>query len=167
MRGAVSAPDYARDVGDAERFLLGDHETVMTELQKTMMAHAEVLEFERAAEYRNRISALSRVLHQQSMDESSLSARDKDVDILAVKLQGGRACVNLAMVRGGRHLGDRAYFPTHVEDATAIGGEPRHGDEDDAAARAASSPRCRCSRPSSRSTTWAARRRRSGSRATR
>jgi excinuclease ABC subunit C len=132
--GLVSAPDYARDVHDAERFLLGDHETVMTELQSEMMRHAEVLEFERAAEYRNRISALSRVLHQQSMDESSLSARDKDVDILAVKLQGGRACVNLAMVRGGRHLGDRAYFPAHVEDATAIGAGM--GEDDDAAPEA-------------------------------
>ena len=129
--GLVSAPDYARDVNDAERFLLGDHETVMTELQSEMMRHADALEFERAVEFRNRISALSRVLHQQSMDESSLSARDKDVDILAVKLQGGRACVNLAMVRGGRHLGDRAYFPTHVEDATAIGLDL--GEDDDAA----------------------------------
>ena len=129
--GLVSAPDYARDVHDAERFLLGDHETVMTELQEAMLRHAEVLEFERAAEYRNRISALSRVLHQQAMDESSLSARDKDVDILAVRLQGGRACVNLAMVRGGRHLGDRAYFPTHVDDATAIGGAAL-GEDDDA-----------------------------------
>jgi excinuclease ABC subunit C len=118
--GLVSPADYARDVSDAERFLLGDHETVMAELQSEMLRHAEVLEFERAAEFRNRISALSRVLHQQAMDESSLSARDKDVDILAVKVQGGRACVNLAMVRGGRHLGDRPYFPAHVDDATAL-----------------------------------------------
>jgi excinuclease ABC subunit C len=118
--GLVSVQDYARDVADTERFLRGDTQDVLDDLQQRMMAHAERLEYEQAAELRNQIESLSRVLHQQSVDASSLGSADKDVDILAVKVHGGRACVNLAMVRGGRHLGDRAYFPTHVEDAAAL-----------------------------------------------
>ncbi len=121
--GLVSGEDYARDVRDAEAFLRGEADAVLEEMQQRMMAHAEVLAFEQAAQVRNQISALSRVLHRQSVDESSFSATDRDVDILAVKVQGGRACVNLAMVRGGRHLGDRAYFPAHVEEGVAWSGE--------------------------------------------
>jgi len=115
--GLVEQADYARDVADAERFLLGEADAVVENLQSRMMALSNALEFERAAAVRDQIHALSRVLHQQAMDESSLSARDRDVDIVAVRLQGGRACVNLAMVRGGRHLGDRAYFPTQGADS--------------------------------------------------
>jgi excinuclease ABC subunit C len=107
-------------VRDAERFLQGEQQEVVKDLEAQMMAHAEALQFEQAAELRDRIGSLSRVLHQQAMDESSFSAVDRDVDILAVKVGGGRACVNLAMVRGSRHLGDRAYFPQHVDDGAAL-----------------------------------------------
>jgi excinuclease ABC subunit C len=113
-------PEYARDVASAERFLRGETDAVMASLQEQMAAYAERYEYELAAEVRNQIQALSKVLQQQVIEESSATGRDRDVDILAVKVQGGRACVNLAMVRGGRHLGDRAFFPKHVDDATAM-----------------------------------------------
>ncbi|RZL61562.1 MAG: excinuclease ABC subunit UvrC [Variovorax sp.] len=114
--GHITPEAYAQDTANAEAFLMGDTQQVLRTLEDRMTAHAEKLEFEQAAELRNQMSAISRVLHQQSIEIAS----DKDVDILAVKVQGGKACVNLAMVRGGRHLGDRPYFPVHVEDATQI-----------------------------------------------
>jgi excinuclease ABC subunit C len=115
----IDEADYARDVAHAERFLQGGEQEVIDLLQAQMMAHADALQFEKAADIRDQLGALSRVLHQQSVEDNT-GASTKDADVLAVRVEGGRACVNLAMVRGGRHLGDRPYFPAHVEDDVAI-----------------------------------------------
>jgi excinuclease ABC subunit C len=113
--GMLTAGQYASDVNQATRFLEGDHGQVLSELERAMLRHSEALDFEMAAVMRDRIADLSSVLQQQAMD--TVADGEGDVDILAAAELDGLICVNLAMVRGGRHLGDRAYFPKNLRSA--------------------------------------------------
>jgi len=113
--GEVSESAYAADVDRAMRFLGGQARDVVGEIEARMLQAAEALRFEEAAALRDRMGALARVLHQQTMED----AGGQDTDVIAVAEAGGRVCVNLAMVRGGRHLGDKAFMPTHTDGDSA------------------------------------------------
>ena len=120
--GRLTEEQYGQDVMQATRFLEGDHSRVLSELEKEMEAHSKAMEFEMAAVMRDRIADLSSVLQQQSMD--TVADGEGDVDIIAVAQMEGMICVNLAMVRGGRHLGDRPYFPKGLRMSTGEQASP-------------------------------------------
>ena len=106
--GHISADAYAADVRLATRFLDGRANEVVEDIRARMEAAAEQLDFETAALLRDQLRSLQAVLHKQFVD----SGRDEDVDILVADEVAGTVCINIAMVRGGRHLGDRPQFPS-------------------------------------------------------
>lgn len=108
----ISADDYQADVERAVQFLDGHAKDVMHDIEARMRTASEALEFEQAAVLRDQMGALSRVLQQQSMEKVG----NDNVDVIALASAGGRVCVNLAMIRGGRHLGDKPFFPSHTHD---------------------------------------------------
>lgn len=109
--GKITEEDYAADVENACRFLRGETDDVMQGLRDKMTAASEAWRFEEAAVFRDRIASLNDVMQQQAVETTG---GDTDADIIAVAITAGVACVNIAMVRGGRHLGDHAVFPDVV-----------------------------------------------------
>ncbi|MGB6102681.1 MAG: excinuclease ABC subunit UvrC [Pusillimonas sp.] len=108
----ITKDDYQADVDRAVQFLDGRADEVMRDIEQRMHQASEALEFEKAAVLRDQVGALAKVLQQQSMEKVG----NDDVDVIAVAAAGGRICVNLAMIRGGRHLGDKPFFPSHTLD---------------------------------------------------
>lgn len=109
--GKITEEEYAADVENACRFLRGETDDVMQGLRDKMTAASDAWRFEEAAVFRDRIASLNDVMQQQAVETTG---GDTDADIIAVAITAGVACVNIAMVRGGRHLGDHAVFPDVV-----------------------------------------------------
>ena len=107
---------YAQDVQMASMFLQGRQQEVIGRLSEAMDKAAEAMAFEQAAIFRDQIQSLRRVQDKQYVE----SSRGEDVDIVVVVEEGGILCVNLAMVRGGRHLGDKPQFPSNAGDSSPI-----------------------------------------------
>ena len=113
--GHIDQDDYAADVQVAAMFLLGKQQEVTRRLTKAMEEASSRLAFEQAAVFRDQIQSLHQVQEKQFVS----SSKGEDVDILVALKEAGQLCVNLAMIRGGRHLGDRPFFPSNAGDSEA------------------------------------------------
>jgi excinuclease ABC subunit C len=111
--GKIAPQPYAEDVANAMLFLEGREDDVIGNLTGKMKAAAQARRYEEAAAYRDQVRALSRVQARQYVE----SNRGVDADVVACAIDGGIACVNLVMIRGGRHVGDRSFFPANAEGA--------------------------------------------------
>jgi excinuclease ABC subunit C len=111
--GYISPENYAHDVNHAAMFLQGKTNEVMNALGDKMNTAAANQEYEMAVVFRDRMQALRQVQAKQFVSDFSVN----DADIIALASNKGGHCVNLVMIRGGRHLGDKSYFPKNTQDA--------------------------------------------------
>jgi len=111
--GRIAPEPYAEDVRNATLFLEGREDDVIQNLSDKMAAASEAQRYEEAAAYRDQVRALSRIQARQYVE----SNRGVDADVVACATDGAIPCVNLVMIRGGRHVGDRSFFPSNAEGA--------------------------------------------------
>lgn len=112
--GLIGEGEYADDVRSAKLFLNGEEGAVFGRLNERMRAAAAMQRYEEAAVCRDQISALHKVRERQYVSDES----GRDVDVIACGAAAGTVCVNLVMIRGGLHLGDKNFFPQNAEEAS-------------------------------------------------
>ncbi len=108
----VDYTSYQEFVHQAELFLEGRNEELTRELTERMEAASQAMRFEEAARIRDQIRSIRRIQEHQHVSGSA-----GDHDVIAVRSGGSQACVQVFFIRGGRNLGNRAFFPTHPEGA--------------------------------------------------
>ena len=111
--GRIGPEAYGRLVEQTREFLSGRSSAIQAGLQAEMQAASERLEFEQAAAVRDRLRALAHISSHQGINVSSVD----DADVIALSREAGQACLQVFFYRGGRNYGNRAYYPTHVQDA--------------------------------------------------
>jgi excinuclease ABC subunit C len=105
--GEISVEDYGRLAQEAKSFLSGRASGVKQELARRMQDAAEVMEFETAARYRDRLAALSAVTSSQDINTQGV----EEADVFAIDEQAGQFCVEIFFFRNFQNWGNRAMFP--------------------------------------------------------
>ncbi len=105
--GEISLKDYEQLTGQAMGFLSGKSRQTIANLSQQMQQASQELDFERAARYRDRISALSHIQAHQGINPGTV----EEADVFAVHQDGGMTCIQVFFFRTGQNWGNRAYFP--------------------------------------------------------
>ncbi len=105
-QGYISREEYGKAVNEVIRFLNGNYDTVLGELEEKMNAASEAMEFERAIEYRELIGSVKKVAQKQKITDSS----GEDRDVLAVASREEDAVVQVFFIRGGRLIGRDHFY---------------------------------------------------------
>jgi excinuclease ABC subunit C len=105
--GEIGLSAYGVLVDEAVRFLRGESQSVRKQLQQLMNEASERLEFERAAEFRNRLRAVSHVTADQAVNLEGV----EEADVFAAYQEGGQTCIQVFFFRAGQNWGNRPYFP--------------------------------------------------------
>nr|WP_295897079.1 excinuclease ABC subunit UvrC [uncultured Bartonella sp.] len=103
----ISDADYMKLVDEAEAFLSGKSQAIQDNMAKIMREAADTLDFERAAVYRDRLSALSHIQGHQEINPQTID----EADVFAIAQQGGMTCIQVFFFRTGQNWGNRSYFP--------------------------------------------------------
>lgn len=102
----ISPDDYQLDLRHTRMFLTGNSDDLLKELADQMEQAAQSLQFEKAAAYRDQISALRIVQSQQVIEEGK-----GDIDVVAADMRVSATCVHILFIRQGRILGSRSFYP--------------------------------------------------------
>lgn len=108
--GRIDEGEYAALVKDAQDFLGGKSTAVQARLGAAMNSAAEILDYEMAAVYRDRLKALTFIQGSQAINAEGLG----DADIFALASRNGGVCIQAFFIRGGQNWGHRSFFPVHT-----------------------------------------------------
>ena len=116
--GRISEAEYGASVEHARAFLAGGSQKIQRHFSRLMQDASDAEEYEKAAGYRDRIRALTRIQAHQDINLKGVG----DADVIGAYQAGGQTCIQVFFFRTGANFGNRAYFPSHAreKDATAV-----------------------------------------------
>lgn len=102
----ISKEEYESRIAQAVRFLNGEYQPIMKELEEKMTAASMEMEFEKAAEYRDLLNSVKQIAQKQKITD----ANDEDRDVVGLAKDGEDAVIQVFFIRGGKLIGREHFY---------------------------------------------------------